>query len=86
MCISWTIKCLILHDSLKLLNLRPAVCFPMQKAVTLSTCCTVGKCSAEQRTRRTWSVRPVEFENRLNYYEVRNVDNENNDNKDESDV
>jgi len=59
-----------IYDSLKLLNLRPAVCVPMQKAVTLSTCRTVRKCSAEQRTRRAWSVRPVEFENRLNCCEL----------------
>ena len=36
-----------LHDSVKLLNLRPILYIPMQKAVILNTCRTVRKCLAE---------------------------------------
>jgi hypothetical protein len=36
-----------LHDSLKLLNLRPALYIPMHKAVILNTCCIARKLLAE---------------------------------------
>lgn len=72
-----------LYDSLKLLNLRPAVCILIKKTVILNACLIVGKISAEQRTRSAWSVRPAQFENRLNCCEMRNVDNDTN-NKDDS--
>jgi len=75
-----------LHDSLKLLNLRPAVCILIKKTVILNICRIVRKFSAEQRTRSAWSVRPAQFKNRLNCCEVRNVDNDTNDNKDDGDV
>jgi hypothetical protein len=39
------------HESLKPLNLRPAPCILMQKAVTLNTCRTVRMFFAEQRVR-----------------------------------
>jgi hypothetical protein len=59
-----------LYDSLKQLNLRPALCILMQKAVTLYTCRTVRNFSAEQQTKSAWSVRPAQFENRLNCCEL----------------
>jgi hypothetical protein len=48
-----------LHDSLKLLNLRPALYILMQKAVILNACLIVRTLLAEQWG--AWSVTPVLF-------------------------
>jgi hypothetical protein len=48
-----------LHESLKLLNLHPALYIHIQKAVILNTCCIVRKFLAEGWIRSAWSVRPV---------------------------
>jgi hypothetical protein len=63
-----------LHDSLKLLNLRPALYIPMQKAVILNTCRIARKFFSQQWITSAWSVGPYSFENQLNCCEVRKVD------------
>jgi hypothetical protein len=63
-----------LHESLKPLNIRPAVHFLRQKAVTHITCRTVRKFLAEQWIRSAWSVRRVLFREPANCCVVRNVE------------
>jgi hypothetical protein len=62
----------IIHDNLKLLNLCLALC--ILKLVTPNTFPMVRDFLTEQRIRSAWSVSPQSFENHLNCYEVRKVD------------
>ena len=50
-----------LHESSKLLNLRPALYILMQKAVILNRSRIIRKFLAEQWKRSAWSLRPVLF-------------------------
>ena len=68
-----------LHESLKLLNLRPALYILMQIAVILDTRRIVRKFLEELWVRSAWSVRPCCCERQLNCCEVRNVDDDDND-------
>ena len=66
-----------LHDSLKLLNRRPAIYIVIQKAVIINIFCMVRNVLVEQWIRRVCSVRPLLFGNKLNHYEVRKGDDNN---------
>ena len=74
MCISWTIKCLILlmhgatmrfklHESLEVISPHPALYITMQTAVIINTCRGVREFLTEQCIRSAWSVDPYCFEN-----------------------